>query len=36
MLDKETGDIQIDQEDDIIQGSLLCKDGEFLKPDLSA
>jgi NAD(P) transhydrogenase subunit alpha len=36
MLDKETGDIQIDQEDDIIQGSLLCKDGEFLKPDLLA
>ncbi len=36
MLDKETGEIQIDQEDDIIQGSLLCKDGEFLKSDLLA
>ena len=36
ILDKETGEIQIDEEDDIIQGSLLCKDGEFLKPDLLA
>ncbi len=34
MLDKETGDLNIDREDDIIQGSLLCMDGEFLKPDL--
>jgi len=34
MLDKETGDLNIDCEDDIIQGALLCMDGEFLKPDL--
>ncbi|MDQ7001825.1 MAG: Re/Si-specific NAD(P)(+) transhydrogenase subunit alpha [Ghiorsea sp.] len=34
MLDKETGDLNIDREDDIIQGALLCMDGEFLKPDL--
>ena len=34
MLDKETGALNIDREDDIIQGSLLCMDGEFLKPDL--
>ncbi len=34
MLDKETGNLNIDREDDIIEGSLLCMDGEFLKPDL--
>ncbi|HID37298.1 MAG TPA: Re/Si-specific NAD(P)(+) transhydrogenase subunit alpha [Ghiorsea sp.] len=34
MLDKETGALNIDREDDIIQGALLCMDGEFLKPDL--
>ncbi len=34
MLDKESGELNIDREDDIIQGSLLCMDGEFLKPDL--
>ena len=34
MLDKESGELNIDREDDIIQGALLCMDGEFLKPDL--
>ena len=34
MLDTESGELNIDREDDIIQGSLLCMDGEFLKPDL--
>ncbi|MDQ6983243.1 MAG: NAD(P)(+) transhydrogenase (Re/Si-specific) subunit alpha, partial [Ghiorsea sp.] len=34
MIDEETGDLNIDREDDIIQGALLCMDGEFLKPDL--
>ena len=34
MLDKESGDLNIDREDDIVQGALLCMDGEFLKPDL--
>jgi len=36
MLDKETGAIQINREDDIIEGSILSMDGEFLKPDLLA
>jgi len=36
MLDKETGSIQINREDDIIEGSILSMDGEFLKPDLLA
>ncbi|MDQ6977798.1 MAG: Re/Si-specific NAD(P)(+) transhydrogenase subunit alpha [Ghiorsea sp.] len=34
MLDKESGELNIDREDDIIQGALLCMGGEFLKPDL--
>ncbi len=36
MLDKETGEIHIDREDDIIEGSILSMAGEFLKPDLLA
>lgn len=36
MLDKETGDININREDDIIEGSILSMNGEFLKPDLLA
>ncbi|MDX8388085.1 MAG: Re/Si-specific NAD(P)(+) transhydrogenase subunit alpha [Ghiorsea sp.] len=36
MLDKETGDINIDREDDIIEGSILSMGGEFLKPNLLA
>ncbi len=34
VLNKETGELHIDREDDIIQGSLLCTEGEFLKPSL--
>jgi len=34
MIDKETGSININREDDIIEGSILAMDGEFLKPDL--
>jgi NAD(P) transhydrogenase subunit alpha len=36
MLDKESSEIKIDKEDDIIDGSLLSMGGEFLKPDLLA
>ncbi len=36
MLDKETGELNINREDDIIEGSMLCLDGEFMKPDLLA
>jgi len=36
MLDKKTGDINIDREDDIIEGSILCMGGEFLKADMLA
>ncbi|MFQ5580999.1 MAG: Re/Si-specific NAD(P)(+) transhydrogenase subunit alpha [Mariprofundaceae bacterium] len=34
LLDKETGDLIINTEDEIVEGSLLCRDGEFLKPQL--
>ena len=34
MLDKETGALNIDREDDIIEGALLCMNGSFLKPEL--
>jgi len=34
IVDKETGDIQVNREDDIIEGALLCMDGEFLKSDV--
>ncbi|MDX8381262.1 MAG: Re/Si-specific NAD(P)(+) transhydrogenase subunit alpha [Ghiorsea sp.] len=36
IVDKETGDIQVNREDDIIEGALLCMDGEFLKSDVLA
>ncbi|HXH72857.1 MAG TPA: Re/Si-specific NAD(P)(+) transhydrogenase subunit alpha [Mariprofundaceae bacterium] len=32
MLDKESGGLKINMEDEIIAASLLCRDGEFLKP----
>ncbi|MDX8395333.1 MAG: Re/Si-specific NAD(P)(+) transhydrogenase subunit alpha [Mariprofundaceae bacterium] len=32
MLDKESDALNIDMEDEVIEASLLCRDGEFLKP----
>jgi len=32
MLDKESGALTINREDEVIESSLLCQDGEFLKP----
>ena len=34
MLDKESGGLTINMEDEVIASSLICRDGEFLKPDL--
>jgi len=34
MLDKESGNLLIDMEDEVIESSLICKGGEFLKPQL--
>jgi len=34
MLDKESAGLNINMEDEIIAASLLCRDGEFLKPQL--
>jgi NAD(P) transhydrogenase subunit alpha len=34
MMDKESGALAFDMEDEVVAGSLLCRDGEFLKPDL--
>ncbi|MDQ7010203.1 MAG: NAD(P)(+) transhydrogenase (Re/Si-specific) subunit alpha, partial [Mariprofundaceae bacterium] len=34
LVDKESGDLVINMEDEIIEASLLCRDGEFLKPQL--
>jgi len=34
MLDKDSGDLIINMEDEVIEGSLICKEGEFLKPQL--
>jgi len=36
LVDKETGDIQVNREDEIIEGALLCMDGEFLKSEALA
>ncbi|MDX8383213.1 MAG: NAD(P)(+) transhydrogenase (Re/Si-specific) subunit alpha, partial [Ghiorsea sp.] len=36
MLDNETGELNINREDDIIEASLLSLNGEFLKSDLLA
>ena len=36
MLDKETGKLNINREDDIIEASLLSLKGEFLKNDVLA
>ena len=34
MLDAETGKLHVDLDDEVIEASLICRDGEFLKPDL--
>ncbi|GAV20159.1 NAD(P) transhydrogenase subunit alpha [Mariprofundus micogutta] len=34
MLDKESGGLNINMEDEVIESSLLCQDGQFLKPQL--
>jgi len=34
MIDKESGELVLNMEDEIISASLLCRDGEILKPDL--
>lgn len=34
MVDKESGSLNINREDEIIEASLLCANGEFLKPQL--
>lgn len=34
LVDKESGDLVINMEDEIIGASLLCRNGEFLKPQL--
>ncbi|MDX8406332.1 MAG: Re/Si-specific NAD(P)(+) transhydrogenase subunit alpha [Mariprofundus sp.] len=34
MLDAESGSLKIDLEDEVIEASLLCQDGEFRKPQL--
>ncbi len=34
MLDKESGALLINMEDEVIESSLICKDGAFLKPKL--
>ena len=34
MLNKESGELNINMEDEVIASSLICKGGEFLKPDL--
>ena len=34
MLDKEQDQLVINREDEIIEASMLCRDGEFLKPQL--
>jgi len=34
MLDKESGGLNINMEDEVIASSLICRDGEFLKPEL--
>jgi NAD(P) transhydrogenase subunit alpha len=34
MLDAEHGGLNIDRDDEVIESSLLCKAGEFLKPKL--
>ncbi len=34
MLDRESGELRIDREDEVIESALLCLDGEFLKPQL--
>lgn len=34
MLDGETGGLKIDMDDEVVAASLLCRDGEFLKPQL--
>ncbi len=32
MIDAENGALKLDMEDEIVEGSLLCRDGEILKP----
>jgi len=34
MLDKESGDLMVNMDDEVIESSLICKDGAFLKPQL--
>lgn len=34
MLDKESGELNINLEDEVIEAALICKDGEFRKPEL--
>jgi len=34
MLDGETGKLNIDMEDEVVAAALICRDGEFLKPQL--
>jgi len=34
MIDNETHQLNFNMEDEVIEASLLCRDGEFLKPQL--
>ena len=34
MLDKESGDLIVNMDDEVIESSLICQGGEFLKPQL--
>ncbi|MFQ5519329.1 MAG: Re/Si-specific NAD(P)(+) transhydrogenase subunit alpha [Mariprofundus sp.] len=34
MLDKESGSLVVNMEDEVIEGALICRGGEFLKPQL--